>query len=119
MKTKLFAVVVAVMVVFAATAYAATDPDTFVFVTFGQPDTLDPAECYDTASGEIIHQIYDNLIAYEGSSLDVLIPMLATEVPSVENGLISEDGTIVKFPIREGVKFHNGEVLTPEDVEHI
>lgn len=118
MKIKLFAVVLAILVVAAASAFAATDPNTFVFVTFGEPDTLDPAECYDTASGEVIHQIYDNLIGYEGSTLDVLIPMLATEVPSVDNGLMSADGTVVKFPIREGVKFHNGETLTPEDVEY-
>lgn len=118
MKTKLFAAVLAILVVVAASAFAATDPNTFVFVTFGEPDTLDPAECYDTASGEIIHQIYDNLISYEGSTLDVLAPMLATAVPSVENGLMSDDGTVVKFPIREGVKFHNGETLTPEDVEY-
>jgi len=44
--------------------------------------------------------------------------MLATVVPSVENGLISEDGLTYIFPIREGVKFHNGEILTPEDVEY-
>lgn len=118
MKTKLFAVVVAIMMVAATSAYAATDTNTFVFVTFGEPDTLDPAECYDTASGEVIHQIYDNLIAYEGSSLDNLVPMLATEVPSVDNGLMSDDGTVIKFPIREGVKFHNGATLTPEDVEY-
>ena len=118
MKAKLLALVAAFLVIAAMTTSAATDPDTFVFVTFGEVDTLDPALCYDTASGEVIHQIYDTLIGREGSSLDVLVPLLATEVPSVENGLMSVDGTVIKFPIREGVKFHNGEILTPEDVEY-
>ncbi len=95
-----------------------TDPNTFVFVAFGGPDSLDPAYAYDTASGEIIHQCYDNLIAYEKGTLEKLVPMLATKVPSADNGLISKDGKTVKFPIRKGVRFHDGSVLTPEDVEY-
>ena len=119
MKPRLIAVMAIIAVLAAGSAYAAsTDPDTFVFVTFGEVDSLDPAYCYDTASGEIIHQLYDNLIAYKGSSLDELIPMLATEIPTVENGLASADGTVFSFPIRKDVKFHSGHVLTPEDVEY-
>jgi len=95
-----------------------TDPKTYVHVTIGEPDTLDPAYAYDTASGEIIHQLYDSLFDYENGSLDKLIPLLAAEVPSVENGLISPDGKTIKVPIRKGVKFHNGGELTPEDVEY-
>lgn len=95
-----------------------TDPKTFVYVTIGEPDTLDPAYAYDTASGEIIHQLYDNLFDYEGSSLEKLVPRLATQVPSTENGLITNGGLTIKVPIRKGVKFHNGSDLTPEDVEY-
>ena len=119
MKPRLIAFIAIIAVVAAGSACAAsTDPNTFVLVTFGEVDSLDPAYCYDTASGEIIHQLYDNLVAYKGSSLDELIPMLATEVPTEENGLASADGTVFKFPIRKGVKFHSGHVLTPEDVEY-
>ncbi|HKM16931.1 MAG: ABC transporter substrate-binding protein [Firmicutes bacterium] len=96
----------------------ATDPNTFVYVTIGEPDTLDPAYAYDTASGEIIHQLYDTLFDYNGSSLEELVPRLAAQVPSIENGLISEDGRTIKVPIRKSVKFHNGSDLTPEDVEY-
>lgn len=117
-------VLVGVMVVSMAAALGypghaeTTDPKTFVHVQFGVPDTLDPSQAYDNVSGEVIHQCYDNLIAFDGSSVQKMVPMLATKVPSVANGLMSGDGCTVKFPIRKGVKFHDGSVLTPEDVEY-
>ena len=94
------------------------DPNIFVFVGSGDAETLDPSKAYDTASSEIIFQYYENLLAYKEGSLDEFVPMLATEVPSVANGLISADGKTYTFPIRKGVKFHNGAELTPEDVEY-
>ena len=47
-----------------------------------------------------------------------LVPALATEVPTIDNGLISEDGLTYTFPIREGVMFHDGTELTAEDVKY-
>jgi peptide/nickel transport system substrate-binding protein len=46
-----------------------------------------------------------------------LIPGLSSEVPTVENGLISEDGLTYTFPIREGVVFHDGSELTTDVVK--
>ena len=120
MKRKFLAAVLSVLMLLGAAvpALAATDSETFVFVTSGEVNTLDPARSYDTASGEVIHQVYDTLLGLKDGSPDDLMPLLATEVPSVENGLISEDGRTIRFPIRKGVKFHNGAELTPEDVEY-
>ncbi len=95
-----------------------TDPKTFVHVQFGTADTLDPTQAYDNLSGSIIQQCYDSLLAFEPGSVERMLPMLSTKVPSVENGLLSRDGRTIKFPIRKGVKFHDGSVLTPEDVEY-
>ncbi len=98
------------------TEVAGFNPDIFVYAGSGDAETLEPSRAYDTASSEIIYQCYDNLVAYKPGSLSEFIPMLATEVPSVENGLISKDGRTYTIPIRKGVKFHNGAELTPEDV---
>ena len=89
-----------------------SDPDTFVHVTFGEPETLDPALGYDTASNEIIQNIYESLIFYDGVHTDKFVPMLA------ESWTISEDGTTYTFKIRSGVKFHEGQDLTVEDVAY-
>jgi len=94
------------------------NPDTLIIADIGTVDSLDPAWAYDTASGARILNIYETLITFKGERTDEFVPVLATEVPSLENGLISPDGLTYTFPIRKGVKFHNGEVLTPEDVEY-
>ena len=120
MKSKVWlGIVLAIVVIAAGVIQAASfNPDIFVYVGAGDAETLDPSKAYDTASSEIIFQYYDNLLAYKEGSLSEFQPMLATKVPSVENGLISADGKTYTFPIRKGVKFHNGAELTPADVEY-
>jgi len=92
--------------------YRAKNPDTFIQASIGDADSLDPAYGYDTASGEQTENIYDPLIWYDGGSTTKFVPALATEWN------ISEDGKTYRFKIRKGVKFHNGNDLTPEDVEY-
>ncbi len=93
------------------------NPDTFVELQFGDVTSLDPDLAYDIYSAEPIWpNVYETLIIYSGSSLDKFSPMLATEVPSLQNGLISKDGLTYTFPIRQGVHFHDGSIMTPDDV---
>ncbi len=94
------------------------NPDTFIKATYGSLRTLDPAVSYDTTGAQRIENIYERLINFDGSSTDTFIPVLAVEVPTVENGGITDDGKTYTFTIRKGVTFHNGAELTPEDVEY-
>ena len=45
------------------------------------------------------------------------IMVLAVEYPTVENGLLSPDGTFVIWNLRQGVKWHDGEDFNAEDVK--
>ena len=86
LKTKVFSLIVLLLTLsLSVSVFAAPfDPETFVYVGgAGGPQTLDPAAAYDTASGEIIHHVYDNLFQYINGELDNMGPMLATEVPMV------------------------------------
>jgi len=88
------------------------NPDSFVIAVTTDIATLDPAYAYDTASAGQIQNIYEALIEFDSDSISEFIPCLATE------WTISEDGKTYRFKIREGVSFHNGNPLTPEDVEY-
>lgn len=46
-----------------------------------------------------------------------LIPRLAKEVPTVENGGISADGLSWRVKLRDDVKWHDGQAFTAEDVK--
>ncbi len=46
-----------------------------------------------------------------------LVPVLAAEVPSVENGGVAEDGMSVTWKLKEGVVWSDGTPFTAEDVE--
>lgn len=99
-------------------ASGAPDPSTYTFLTFADVDTMDPNLIYDTASGTLALNVMEPLITYNGADPTTYVPVLAMEVPSVENGLISEDGLTYTFNIREGVTFHEGGTLDASDVAY-
>ena len=101
-------------------AAAVKNPDTFVYATIGDPESLDPAWAYDTSSTGIIGNVYEYLLAFDGAGIKTkdLVGRLSAKVPSKANGLISADGLTYRFPIRQGVKFHDGAPLTPDDVRY-
>lgn len=43
------------------------------------------------------------------------VPMLATEIPSVENGGINEDGTVITIKLRDDIFWSDGTPITSED----
>lgn len=95
-----------------------SNPGVFVHAADDEPTTLDPAQVEPGEGGEtMILQVYERLVEIAPDGPD-LIPSLSTEVPSVENGLISADGLTFTFPIREGVVFHDGSPLTADDVKY-
>jgi peptide/nickel transport system substrate-binding protein len=70
--------------------------------------TLDPADAYEIFPGILLHNLGDQLYAYEPGTTE-LIPQLAAELPTV-----SDDGLTYTIPLREDVTFHNG---TPFNAE--
>lgn len=80
------------------------------------PLTLDPAATHSHPDWILMLQIYDTLIQYGPTSLTELRPLLAERVPTVENGLVSKDGLTYTFPLRRGVKFHDGKDFDAHDV---
>ena len=95
-----------------------TTDDTLIVAHKGEMESLDPVYSYDGVTHGMLINVYDTLLKFNGSSLTELVPSLSTQVPTQENGLISQDGRTYTFPIRKGVKFHNGQELTPEDVRY-
>ena len=94
------------------------NPDVLVATVNDDVFNLDPAAVNGNDVGmDVILNVYDRLVfisAEDGS----VIPQLSTEVPSLENGLISEDGLTYTFPLREGVVFSDGTDMTAEDVKY-
>lgn len=82
----------------------------------GGPVTLDPALAYDLQSYEVLYELYQPLIYYNGTSTSVFNPVIATEVPTVANGEISPNYLNYTFYINTTLQFSNGDHVTPWDV---
>ena len=75
------------------------------------PPSADPAHGTDSASGFIQANIFEPLVKYHPTSLE-LMPAVA------ESWEVSEDSTTYTFHLRKGVKFHNGREVTSEDFRY-
>lgn len=74
----------------------------------GEPTELDPAIAWEVTSWGIERLTYETFLTYAnepGEPGAKLVPSLATEVPSAENGGISADGKVYTFKLRPGVTF--------------
>jgi peptide/nickel transport system substrate-binding protein len=81
---------------------------TLVATYQGEPQGLDPAIDWEGQGWAIEHTMFDNFIKYAskpGAAGTEMLPDLATEVPTQENGGIADGGTTYTFHLREGVKF--------------
>jgi ABC-type transport system substrate-binding protein len=81
-------------------------------VTFANDlTTLDPQVGYDWQNWSVIKSIFDGLMDYKPGTTE-LEPDLA------ESYTVADDGLTYTFTLRDGVKFHNGRVMTSADVKY-
>jgi peptide/nickel transport system substrate-binding protein len=79
-------------------------------VTQGQMDSgLDPQDHAETPTDNIVTQAYEGLL--DRDKQGAIIEGLSNEWERLEPGR-------VRFALRDGVTFHNGDPLTPEDVAY-
>jgi peptide/nickel transport system substrate-binding protein len=84
---------------------AVKNPGTFVHALEGEPESLDPARAPAGGYGDrAIIQVYEFLVDIPPDKAEP-VPMLATQVPTQANKLVSADGLTYTFPLRTGVKF--------------
>ncbi|SCW63660.1 peptide/nickel transport system substrate-binding protein [Ruminococcaceae bacterium YRB3002] len=110
MKHKLIALMLAGVIAL-GTAACTSDSGNGGTVTVGitqEPSVFDPHTMVAAGDKEIMFNVFEGL--YKFDSNGNLNPCLATAVE------ISDDSTVYTFDIREGVKFHNGNDMTTDDV---
>jgi len=78
-------------------------PTSLVAEEESQPDSLDPAVSYTTPGWEVVEQIYQGLLAPNGTSYSTYVGALA------QNWAVSSDGMTYTFWLRPNVTFSNGD----------
>ncbi|MCB0131784.1 MAG: peptide ABC transporter substrate-binding protein [Caldilineaceae bacterium] len=102
----------------AAPADAAAPADegekTIIIGFYQEPEMLNPLIRTQTVANEAANFLEEGLI--DADAEGNYYPELATQVPSVENGQISEDGLSVTYTLRDDVLWSDGEPFTCDDV---
>jgi peptide/nickel transport system substrate-binding protein len=93
----------------AAPSQAQTKGGTLVYSTVAGPASLDPYMAGSLVELEIIHEIFETLVAMDENYN--ARPMLASRVD------VSNEAKTFTFMLRKGVKFSNGQEMTAADVQ--
>jgi peptide/nickel transport system substrate-binding protein len=78
------------------------------------PTLLNPHFATGTKDQDASRVFYEPLAGYDPDGN--IVPALAAEVPSVDNGGLAKDGTWVIWKLKRGVQWHDGKPFTADDV---
>src|SRR6266566_3429623 len=78
------------------------------------PTLLNPHFAVGTKDQEGSRIFYEPLAGWDADGN--LVPMLAEEIPDIENGGLSKDGMSVTWKLKPGVQWHDGRPFTADDV---
>lgn len=81
------------------------EPKSLTVGTLLSSDSFDPATA---SSNSTVHLVYDSILTRDPSTGEVIGGL-------AEKWEFNEDGTVLTLTFREGIKFTNGEPVTPED----
>lgn len=85
-------------------------PNTITVEEAAPPVSIDPATSYDVAGGEIIQNVYQTLVFYNGTNTSSFIGVLA------ENWSVNGNGTTYIFHLWPNEHFSNGDPLNATTV---
>jgi peptide/nickel transport system substrate-binding protein len=68
---------------------------------------------YEAHTSAIVDSMFYTPIGLDAN--DELVPEMLNEIPTVANGGVSEDGTVITLNFRDGFTWHDGEPVTSED----
>jgi peptide/nickel transport system substrate-binding protein len=78
------------------------------------PTLLNPHFATGTKDQDGSRIFYEPLAGYDPEGN--IVPVLAAEVPSVQNGMVSRDGTSVTWRLKKNVVWHDGKPFTADDI---
>jgi peptide/nickel transport system substrate-binding protein len=90
------------------------DAETLRLLYWQAPTALNPHLTSASKDWEAARLVYEPLASF--NSEGNLIPFLAAEIPSQENGGVAEDGRSITWTLKEGVQWADGEPFTADDV---
>jgi peptide/nickel transport system substrate-binding protein len=98
----------------AASAPAAEEEQILNILYWQAPTILNSHQGTGTKDIDAGAVILEPLATYNQN--DELIPVLAAEIPTVENGGVAADGTSVTWKLKEGLKWSDGTDVTADDI---
>ena len=78
------------------------------------PTLLNPHFAVVTKDQDGSRIFYEPLVSFDPDGN--LVPFLAAEIPSVQNGGVARDGRSVTWKLKRGVSWHDGKPFTADDV---
>ncbi|HUO63201.1 MAG TPA: peptide ABC transporter substrate-binding protein [Terriglobales bacterium] len=83
-------------------------------LSWDAPNLLNPVLALGLKDWNACSVFYEPLASFDAGGS--LVPILAQEVPSLQNGGVSKDGTVVTWKLKRGVSWHDGKPFTAQDV---
>lgn len=77
--------------------------------TYADMRAIDPANVVDGLAPQVVAAMFAGLVDFDGAGK--VVPDLA------ESWTVDDDGTTFRFTLRPGVRFHDGDEVTAEDVK--